>query len=148
MRIKDVVQGTMMVAAAMGATAFQKGLGAMHAMAHPVGALYGTHHGMTNAVVMPYVLLANRPAIEPVMAQLAAYTGIGHGFDDVVSHVLRLRSELDVPNTLVELGVDADAVDTVAAAAVVDPTAATNPITVDHEFAAAVFAAACEGRLD
>ncbi|MEM9202892.1 MAG: iron-containing alcohol dehydrogenase [Actinomycetota bacterium] len=138
----------MLAAASMGAVAFQKGLGAMHAISHPCSVHFDTHHGMTNAVVMPYVLIANRPAIEPVMAQLAAYCGVGTSFDDVLDHVLRLRQELDVPNTLVDLGVAADAVDTVAAAAVVDPTAATNPVTVDHEFAAAVFAAACDGRLD
>ena len=138
----------MLAAASMGAVAFQKGLGAMHAISHPCSVHYDTHHGMTNAVVMPYVLVANRPAIEATMGQLAAYAGIGSTFDDLLAHVLSLRTELDVPNTLVELGVEASAIDTIAAAAVVDPTAGTNPVTVDHDFAAAVFAAACEGRLD
>ncbi|MEM9466838.1 MAG: iron-containing alcohol dehydrogenase [Actinomycetota bacterium] len=138
----------MLAAASMGAVAFQKGLGAMHSISHPCSVHFDTHHGMTNAVVMPYVLLANRPAIEPVMAQLAAYAGIGRDFDDVLSHILRLRAELDVPDTLVDLGVDAAAVDTIAAAAVDDPTAGTNPVPVDHDFAATVFAAACDGRMD
>ena len=138
----------MLTAAAMGAVAFQKGLGAMHALAHPIGAHFDTHHGMTNAVVMPYVLIANRSAIEATIERLGAYTGLGHTFDDVLAHIVQLRADLDVPNTLVELGVDPDAVDTIATAAVHDPSAGTNPITVDHDFAAAVFAAACEGRLD
>ena len=138
----------MLTAAAMGAVAFQKGLGAMHALAHPIGAHFDTHHGMTNAVVMPYVLIANRSAIEATIERLGAYTGLGHTFDAVLAHIVQLRADLDVPNTLVELGVDPDAVDTIATAAVHDPSAGTNPITVDHDFAAAVFAAACEGRLD
>ena len=138
----------MLTAAAMGAVAFQKGLGAMHALAHPIGAHFDTHHGMTNAVVMPYVLIANRSAIGATIERLGAYTGLGHTFDDVLAHIVQLRADLDVPNTLVELGVDPDAVDTIATAAVHDPSAGTNPITVDHDFAAAVFAAACEGLLD
>ena len=138
----------MLTAAAMGAVAFQKGLGAMHALAHPIGAHFDTHHGMTNAVVMPYVLIANRSAIESTIERLGAYTGLGHTFDDVLAHIVQLRADLDVPNTLVELGVDPNAVDTIATAAVHDPSAGTNPITVDHDFAAAVFTAACEGRLD
>ena len=141
-------RGQMLTAAAMGAVAFQKGLGAMHALAHPIGAHFDTHHGMTNAVVMPYVLVANRSAIEPTIERLAAYTGVGRTFDDVLGHIVRLRAELDVPDTLVDLGVDAAAVDTIAAAAVDDPSAGTNPITIDHDFAAAVFTAACDGRLD
>ena len=138
----------MLSAASMGAVAFQKGLGAMHAMSHPCSVHFGTHHGMTNAVMMPYVLLANRPAIETTMARLAAYAGIGRTFDDLVAHVLALRTELDVPHTLVELGVDAGAADTIVAGTVIDLCAATNPVTVDHEYATALFAAACEGRLD
>lgn len=137
----------MLTAAAMGAVAFQKGLGAMHALAHPIGAHFDTHHGMTNAVLMPYVLLANRAAIEPTIDRLAAYTGIGGGFDGFVDHIVDLRASLDVPQTLVDLGVDASAVDTIAPAAVADPSAATNPIEIDVDFAASVFESACTGRL-
>src|SRR5215213_8437597 len=73
-------RGRMLAAAAMGATAFQKGLGAVHSLSHPIGAIYDTHHGMTNAVVMPYVLVFNRPAIEPKIERLAAWLGIAGGF--------------------------------------------------------------------
>src|SRR3546814_963863 len=68
----------MMAAAAMGATAFQKGLGGMHALAHPIGALYDSHHGMTNATLMPYVLAFNRSAIEERVTRLAAYRSEEH----------------------------------------------------------------------
>lgn len=137
----------MLTAAGMGAVAFQKGLGAMHALAHPIGAVFDTHHGMTNATLMPYVLLANRPAIEPTITRLAAYVGISGGFDGFVDHVLAMRSSMDVPHTLIDLGVASTAVDSIAAAAVDDPSAATNPIPVDVAFAAEIFEAACTGRL-
>ena len=77
----------------MGATAFQKGLGAIHALSHPVGALYDTHHGLTNAVFMPYVLVFNRKAIEAKIERLAAYIGIGGGFDGFLEAVLELRKQ-------------------------------------------------------
>ncbi|MEM7142153.1 MAG: iron-containing alcohol dehydrogenase, partial [Actinomycetota bacterium] len=140
-------RGQMLIAAAMGAVAFQKGLGAMHALAHPIGATFDTHHGMTNAVVMPYVLDANRSAIEPTIERLAAYTGVDGGFDGLLDHIVTMRHEMDVPHTLADLGVDPGAVDDIAAAAVLDPSAGTNPIPIDHGFAAAIFSAACAGDL-
>ena len=130
-------RGQMLVAAAMGAVAFQKGLGGMHALSHPIGARFDTHHGMTNAVVMPYVLMANRSAIEPTIERLAAYVGIPGGFDGFVEHILAIRRAMDVPHTLVELGVDPTAVDQIATAAVADPSAGGNPITFDRSFAEA-----------
>ena len=93
---KDLVaRAHMMSAAAMGATAFQKGLGAIHSLSHPVGALYDTHHGMTNAVFMPYVLAFNRDAIEERIARLAAYCGIKGGFDGFAKAIIKLRKELE-----------------------------------------------------
>jgi len=140
-----VARGHMMSAAAMGAVAFQKGLGGMHALAHPIGAVFNTHHGMTNAVLMPYVLTANRPAIEPVIDSLAAYVGVAGGFDGFVDHILAMRESMDVPHTLVELGVDASATDTISTGAVADPSASGNPIEFTNEFAARIFDAACSG---
>ena len=91
----------MMAAATMGAVAFQKGLGAIHALSHPVGAIYDTHHGLTNAVFMPYVLAFNRPAIADKMERLARYLGLPDpGFDAVLRWILDLRSTLDIPPTL------------------------------------------------
>ena len=137
----------MMSAAAMGAVAFQKGLGGMHALAHPIGAAFDTHHGMTNAVLMPYVLQANRRVIEPVIERLAAYTNIAGGFDGFMNHILELRDSLDVPNQLTDLGVDAGSVATIAAAAVDDPSAGGNPIEFTEEMAAEIFNNACGGLL-
>src|SRR3569623_178771 len=89
-------RGRMMAAAAMGATAFQKGLGAIHALSHPIGSLYGTHHGMTTAVFMPYVLVANRAAVEERIARLAAYCGLSPTFEAFLNAVVCLREELGV----------------------------------------------------
>ena len=118
----------MMSAAAMGATAFQKGLGAIHALSHPVGALYNTHHGMTNAVVMPTVLRFNRPAIEERLSTAAAYLGIGDDFDSFYDYVIELRAEIGVPDKLAALGVDDARIDDMAAAAIEAPCAAGNPV--------------------
>ena len=141
-------RGQMMIAAAMGAVAFQKGLGGIHALSNPIGARFDTHHGMTNAVVMPYVLAANRDAIESTIESLAAYVGIAGGFDGFLDHILAMRAAMDVPHTLIGLGVDADAVDDIAAAAEIDPSAAGNPILFDRTMAARVFDAACSGTIE
>ena len=99
----------MMVASTMGAAAFQKGLGAMHAMSHPCGAVLNTHHGLTNAVVMPYVLVYNRDAIADRMASLARYLDLAApDFDAVLDWILALRVNLDIPATLAEIGVTDD----------------------------------------
>ena len=124
-------RGMMLAAAAMGATAFQKGLGAIHSLSHPIGAVYDTHHGLTNAVVMPYVLVFNRAAIEPKIERLAAWLGIDGGFAGFLDWILALRAELGVPHTLQELGVPTDRFDELAAMAVADPTAGGNPEPLD-----------------
>jgi|TARA_B100000315_G_scaffold208444_1_gene203777 alcohol dehydrogenase class IV len=123
----------MMSAAAMGATAFQKGLGGMHALAHPVGAIFDTHHGMTNAVVMPAVLRFNRSAIEERLGQAGAYLGLKGGFDGFLDFVLKLRAELGVPDKLGALGVGQDRIEEMAVMAAEDPCAGSNPValTVD-----------------
>ena len=123
----------MMAAAAMGAVAFQKGLGAIHSLSHPVGAVYHTHHGTTNAVVMPPVLRFNRPAIEEKITRAAAYLGIAGGFDGFYDFVLKLRADLGIPDKLGALGVGTDRIDELAEAAVADPSTGGNPVelTVD-----------------
>jgi len=138
----------MMAAAAMGATAFQKGLGGMHALSHPVGAVYDTHHGMTNATFMPYVLQFNRPAIEERITRLAAYMGLPNpGFDSFLAFVLKMREDIGVPHTLGELGVDDSKAGLIAEMAIVDPSAGGNPVPLDLKGAAAIFLAASQGRL-
>ena len=137
----------MMSAAAMGSTAFQKGLGAMHALAHPIGALCDTHHGMTNAVLMPYVLAFNRPAIAARIARLAAYCGVAPTFEAYLAEIIALRHDIGVPHTLAALGIDPALRPRIIEMAIVDPTAAGNPITLDPATAAALFDAAFHGRL-
>ena len=138
----------MQVASTMGATAFQKGLGAMHSMSHPCGAVHDTHHGLTNAVVMPYVLEFNRPSIEDGMAALARYLGLGDaGFDAVVQWILELRARIGIPHTLAEIGVPADAAARLAPMALVDPSSATNPVTLTTPALESLFDNALEGRL-
>jgi alcohol dehydrogenase class IV len=137
----------MMAASLMGATAFQKGLGAIHALSHPVGARLHTHHGTTNAVFTPYVLLRNRPAIEDRMDRLGAYLGLGGGFDAVLDWVLKLREDLGIPHTAAELGVPEDLVGTIAAEAVADPTAGTNPIPLTEADYAELLRASMAGTL-
>ncbi|AUX77005.1 iron-containing alcohol dehydrogenase [Sinorhizobium fredii] len=133
-------RANMMSAAAMGAVAFQKGLGAIHSLSHPVGAIYNTHHGMTNAVVMPPVLRFNRPAIEEKIARAAAYLGIAGGFDGFYDYVLQLREELGVPDKLSALGVGTDRIGEMAEMAIVDPTASGNPVKLTLDAAKKLFA--------
>ncbi len=137
----------MMSAAAMGATAFQKGLGAIHALSHPVGALYHTHHGTTNGVFMPYVLVFNRPAIEAKIERLAGFLEIDGGFDGFLAAVLDLRKKTGVPNDLKGLGVDGARVDTIVEMSLVDPTAGGNPIPLTKEGSRKLFEAALKGDI-
>ncbi len=119
----------MLVASSMGATAFQKGLGAMHALAHPLGALYDAHHGTLNAILMPYVLKANESAISDTMTLLARYLGLPRpGFAAVLDWVLALREAIHIPHALADIGIPADAVGVVGALAVLDASSGTNPI--------------------
>jgi len=135
----------MMSAAAMGAAAFQKGLGAIHALSHPVGALYNTHHGTTNGTFMPYVLVFNRPAIEAKIERLAGYLGIPGGFDGFLAAVLDLRKKTGVPHDLKGLGVDGSRVDTIVEMSLEDPTACGNPVPLTKEGSRKIFDAALKG---
>ncbi len=122
----------MLIASSMGATAFQKGLGAMHSLSHPCGANLNTHHGLTNAVVMPYVLAWNRPAIEEKLVRLAAYLGLKqHSFGGVLDWVLDLRRTIGIPNTLADIGVKQEHAAAFAPQAFADPSTGGNPIPVD-----------------
>jgi alcohol dehydrogenase class IV len=143
-----VARQQLLSAAVMGGTAFQKGLGAMHALAHPIGAHHDTHHGTTNAVLMPYVLVCNRSAIEHRLGRLAVWLAVGSSADDLIRAVVDLRARLGVPATLAELGVPASSRDAIAAAALLDPSAAGNPLTLTTEVAGTIFDAAHSGRLD
>ncbi|MDH5543986.1 MAG: iron-containing alcohol dehydrogenase [Gammaproteobacteria bacterium] len=123
-------RANMLVASSMGATAFQKGLGAMHALAHPLGANYDAHHGMLNAIVMPYVLEANAKAIQDKMARLAACLDLpGRDTKAVIDWVLSLRKTLGIPHTLAAIGIDDSKASYIAQEAEKDPSAGGNPIS-------------------
>jgi alcohol dehydrogenase class IV len=129
-----------MAASTLGATAFQRGLGAMHSLSHPVSALLGAHHGLTNAVVMPYVLLFNREAIEDEMRELARCLDLPQVcFDGVLDWVVSLRRELAIPETLSDLGVSEELVDRLAPMAAADPSCGGNPLRCTEENLAALY---------
>ena len=129
----------MMSAAAMGATAFQKGLGAIHALSHPIGAVYGTHHGTTNAVVMPMVLQFNRPLIEAKINAAAAYIGIEGGFAGFHDAVMALRAKLNIPADLEAMGVLFKDLDMLTDMALEDPSCGGNPVLMTRENTRALF---------
>ena len=131
----------MMSAAAMGAVAFQKGLGAIHSLSHPIGSVYNTHHGTTNAVVMPMVLDFNRTAIEERIAAAAGYLGIAGGFDGFRARIMSLRVELSIPETLSAMGVEAARLDELTEMALEDPSCVGNPVKMTRENTRALFEA-------
>lgn len=123
----------LMSAAAMGATAFQKGLGAIHALSHPIGAIYHTHHGTTNAVCMPAVLQFNSSAIADRMAMAARYLDIDGGFDGFCGFVDGLNADLGIPKNLRGLGIEAPDIDRIVKGALSDPSTGGNPIEMTAE---------------
>jgi alcohol dehydrogenase len=126
---KDLdARGNMLVASSMGATAFQKGLGSIHALSHPFGGLYDAHHGTLNGIIMPYVLKANRKKIEQKIERVAAYLGIKGGFNGFMKFVLALRKECGIPHGLNGIGIDTKRLDVVAEMAHKDLTHAANPV--------------------
>ncbi len=118
----------MMSAAAMGATAFQKGLGAIHALSHPIGAVHHTHHGTTNAVVMLPVLQFNKSKVRRSLARAANYLSIAGGFDGFCAYVQELNSKLGIPANLTDLGVSDPDIDALVASALKDPSCGGNPV--------------------
>ena len=138
----------MLAAASMGATAFQKGLGAVHAIAHPVGSWFNTHHGLTNAVVLPYVMAFNRAAIAAKCEVIARVLDLpARGFDGVYAWVLGLRRELGIAHTLAEIGVNLENAAVIGAEAAIDPSASGNPVPVTAADLERIFRAAVLGQL-
>jgi alcohol dehydrogenase class IV len=138
----------MLAAASMGAAAFQKGLGGVHAIAHPVGAYFNTHHGLTNAVLLPYVMAHNRPAIEahlPVIARALSLSG--EPFESVFNWTLGFRRRLNIPHSLAEIGVPLTNPDLIGQEASLDPSAAGNPRPTDAATYARIFRSAVRGDL-
>ncbi len=132
-------RANMMSAASMGATAFQKGLGAIHALSHPVGAVHHTHHGTTNAVFMPAVLKFNESAIRERFDGVAAYLGIDGGFDGFCQFVDEFNDSFAIPKTLSELGVKNPDLDKLVDSAIRDPSVGGNPIAMTAENTRALY---------
>lgn len=128
-----VARGHMMSAAMMGATAFQKGLGAIHAISHPVGAIHNTHHGTTNAVCMPEVLKLNARVIRDRFDLASGYLGIEGGFDGFCARVDALNTQLKIPKSLTELGVQNPDIDHLVEGAIKDPSCGGNPVDLTRE---------------
>ena len=138
----------LMIASSMGATAFQKGLGAMHSLSHPCSAHFDTHHGLTNAVVMPYVLAWNREAIAEKMTRLAAFLGLQQqSFDGVLQWILDLRREIGIPETLAGLNVNAEHVDSLSQQAFEDPSTGGNPLPMTVAGFAQLYRNCIEGKM-
>ena len=131
----------MMSAAAMGATGFQKGLGAIHALSHPIGAVYNTHHGTTNAVCMPAVLQMNAPVIADRFDMAAAYLGIKGGFNGFCDFVQEFNASMNIPRKLSDMGVGTDRIDELTAMALKDPSTGGNPVEMTTENTKALFEA-------
>jgi alcohol dehydrogenase class IV len=138
----------MMASASMGSTAFQKGLGAIHSLSHPVGAIYDAHHGLANAVFMPYVMAFNRAAITDKMERLARYLGLPKAsYAAVLDWILALRREIGIPHTAADLGVEEDRLGELAEMAAVDPTAGGNPVKAGPAEMRRMYEAALVGRV-
>lgn len=139
----------MMIASTMGATAFQKGLGAMHSLSHPCSANLSTHHGLTNAVVMPYVLAWNRSHIENRMKRLAAFLELQEAsFEGVLDWILSLRKTLGVPHTLAELGMRTDHIEAFSRQALEDPSTGGNPRPMTRTDFVTLYRNCLEGRIE
>jgi alcohol dehydrogenase class IV len=147
---KDIeARAQMLAAASMGATAFQKGLGGVHAIAHPVGSWFNTHHGLTNAVVLPYVMVFNRGAITEKADLIARVLDLPmRGFEGLLACVLEMRRTLGIPHTLAAIGVSIDNAEIIGREAAIDPSAGGNPIPLDAVILERIFRSAVAGGLD
>lgn len=143
-----LARSNMLIASAMGATAFQKGLGAMHALAHPLGAIYDAHHGLLNAILMPYVLQRNQAAIDDKICYLARVLELQtHTFSAFLDYIVGLRSTIGIPHSLYEIGIDAQRVVEIGELATQDPSAGGNPIPLSAKDYTAILSNAIDGKL-
>ncbi len=141
-------RANMLVASTMGATAFQKGLGAMHALAHPLGAVYDAHHGLLNAILMPYVLKANESVLSESITSLSRYLDLANpGFDSFLTWVLALREQLEIPHSLAEIGISSEQVELIGQMAFADPSSGTNPIAFSADEYQEICTNAVKGKL-
>ena len=141
-------RGNMLVASSMGSIAFQKGLGAIHSLSHPVGALYNTHHGLTNAVFLPYVLKVNKEVIEDKLTSLSRYIGLPkQNFDGFMEWVLYLRESLKIPHTLKDLIREDINFQQMSKMALEDPSTGGNPLKLNESDFLKLYQDSYEGKL-
>jgi len=141
-------RSNMLVGSAMGSTAFQKGLGAIHSLSHPVGAIYNTHHGLTNAVFMPYVLVKNKNDIEEKVIAISRYINLKqYTFDSFLEWILQLRKDLLIPHTLKELIEDDSKFNTMSKMALDDPSTGGNPTKLSQKDFEILYQNAYDGKL-
>lgn len=143
-----VARSHMLIASSMGATAFQKGLGGVHALAHPLGAVFDKHHGLLNAILLPYVLIRNKPAIEEKIKHIAHFLELHDAsFNGFMDWVIKYREELEIPNDLGAIGISLTEKDLISRLAVQDSCAGGNPIIFSETQYAEIFQAAVNGDL-
>jgi alcohol dehydrogenase class IV len=142
-------RANMLAAASMGAAAFQKGLGGVHALAHPLGAVYDKHHGLLNAILLPYVMIRNREVIGGKMELLSRVLNLpGKGFDAVLAWTLDFRKALGIQPTLSDIGVPSDRIADIGVMALADPSAGGNPIALTAPEYAEIFRRSLKGELN
>ena len=141
-------RANMLATSSMGSIAFQKGLGAIHSLSHPIGAIYNTHHGLTNAVFMPYVLLRNKEVIENKITDLSRYLNLSNpSFNSFLDWILNLRKSLSIPHTLKELIDDDSNFEKMSIMAFKDPSTGTNPIQLNESDFLQLYQNSFEGKL-
>ncbi len=132
----------------MGATAFQKGLGGIHALAHPLGAVFDKHHGLLNAILLPYVLLRNKPAIEEKIIHIARYLDLDDvSFNGFMHWIIKFRQDLDIPDDLAAIDITLAKKALIASLAVKDSCAGGNPIQFSEDQYSEIFQSAVKGDL-
>lgn len=137
----------MLVSSTMGSTAFQKGLGAIHSLSHPINAVNDVHHGLSNAIFMPYVIKFNRLQIEERITFLGKYIDLeDQTFDGFLQWILDLRRQLSIPHTLKDLNLEFD-FDRLSEMALIDPSTSTNPIELSKDDMKTLYINSYEGNL-
>ena len=138
----------LLAASSMGSTAFQKGLGAIHSLSHPINAKFNMHHGLSNAIFMPYVLTFNKKFIEKRISIISAFIGLENTFDSFLDWIIKLRKELKIPHKLSELiQIKSDQLEELSQMALEDPSTATNPTKLTKEDFRKMYEYSIEGKL-
>ncbi|MFT4925503.1 MAG: alcohol dehydrogenase class IV [Phenylobacterium sp.] len=141
-----VARSHMMVASTMGATAFQKGLGGVHALAHPLGAIFDAHHGLLNAILLPYVLIRNREAIEDKISEIAHHLRLEQAnFAGFMTWLTEFSQALKIPTTLSDIGINDEHHHLIGEQALLDPSAGGNPIALTAQDYSEIFIGAVNG---